>query len=104
MTQLFSPRLLIGWAAGAVVIFAFSLYLRGGGGGGSPGGAGPSPFSRSAIGHAGIVEVLQRLGIPVAKSRYQSLEKLGGGDLLVIAEPRRASRQAEEVVRNLLKA
>jgi Domain of unknown function (DUF4350) len=46
---------------------------------------------------------LQRLGIPVVKSRYDSLAKLSSGSLMVIAEPR-PSRQAEETIRTLLKA
>jgi hypothetical protein len=99
----FSRRLLIGWGAGAVVIFAVSLYLMGAGDVSAPDSVGASTFSRSAIGHAGIAEVLQRLGIPVVKSRYNSLEKLAPGSVLVIAEPRPA-RQSEEEIRTLLKA
>jgi hypothetical protein len=100
---IFSRRLLIGWGAGAVVIFAVSLYLMGAGDVSAPDSVGASTFSRSAIGHAGIAEVLQRLGIPVVKSRYNSLEKLAPGSVLVIAEPRPA-RQSEEEIRTLLKA
>jgi uncharacterized protein DUF4350 len=103
MSEVFSPRLLIGWVAGAVVIFAISLYLMGGGEVGAPESVGPSTFSRSAIGHAGIAEVLQRLGVPVVKSRFDSLGKLSRGSVLVIAEPR-PSRQSEEAIRTLLKA
>src|SRR5438128_2171262 len=72
----FSRRLLVGWIAGAVVIFAISLYLMGGGEVTGPDSTGASTFSRSAIGHAGIADVLARLGLPVVKSRYNSLEKL----------------------------
>src|SRR5437763_3415961 len=68
-----------------------------------PDSTGASTFSRSAIGHAGIAEVLTRLGIPVIKSRYNSLEKLSPGSVLVIAEPR-VARQSEEEMRTLLKA
>jgi hypothetical protein len=99
----FSPRLLIGWIAGAVVIFAISLYLMGGGELAGPDTTGASTFSRSAIGHAGIAEVLSRLGIPVVKSRYNSLGKLSPGGVLVIAEPR-VARQSEQEMRSLLKA
>jgi hypothetical protein len=99
----FSPRLLTGWIAGAVAVFAISLYLMGGGELTGPDSTGPSTFSRSAIGHAGIAEVLSRLGLPVVRSRYNSLEKLSPGSLLVIAEPRPA-RQSEEEIRTLLKA
>ncbi|HEY4748078.1 MAG TPA: DUF4350 domain-containing protein, partial [Steroidobacteraceae bacterium] len=99
----FSRRLLIGWIAGAAAIFAISLYLMGAGEVTGPDSTGASTFSRSAIGHAGIAEVLTRLGVPVVKSRYNSLEKLSPGSVLVIAEPRPA-RQSEEAIRTLLKA
>src|SRR5262249_44640647 len=49
---------------------------------------GPTTFSRSAIGHAGIADTLQRLGVPVVKSRNNSADKLGKDGVLVIAEPR----------------
>src|SRR6266852_1971093 len=99
----FSRKLLIGWIAGAVVVFAISMYLMGAGEPGGPDDTGPSTFSRSAIGHAGLAEVLQRLGVSVVKSRYNSLEKLTPGSLLVIAEPH-PSRLSEESMRTLLKA
>ena len=100
---IFSRRLLLGWIVGAVVVFAISLYFMGGGELGGPDSVGPSTFSRSAIGHAGIAEVMTQLGIPVVKSRSSSLDKLGAGSVLVIAEPRRTG-PAEEAVRTLLKA
>jgi hypothetical protein len=99
----FSRRLLVGWIAGAVVIFALSLYLMGAGELTGPDSTGASTFSRSAIGHAGIADVLQRLGITTVKSRYDSIAKLAPGSVLVIAEPRPA-RQSEEAIRALLKA
>ncbi len=100
---IFSRRLLLGWIVGAVVVFAISLYFMGGGELGGPDSVGPSTFSRSAIGHSGIAEVLTQLGIPVVKSRSSSLEKLGAGSVLVIAEPRRTGA-SEDAVRTLLKA
>jgi hypothetical protein len=99
----FSRRLLIGWIVGAVVVFAISLYFMGGGELGGPDSVGPSTFSRSAIGHAGIADVLAQLAIPVVKSRSSSLDKLGSGSVLVIAEPRR-NGQSEDAIRTLLKA
>jgi hypothetical protein len=99
----FSRRLLMGWTAGVVVVFAVSLYFMGSGEMSGTDSTGASTFSRSAIGHAGIVEVLQRLGFAVVKSQYNSLEKLSPGSVLVIAEPR-PSRQSEEATRTLLKA
>jgi hypothetical protein len=100
---IFSRRLLIGWIVGAVVVFAISLYFMGGGELSGPDSVGPSTFSRSAIGHAGIAEVLQQLAIPVVKSRSSSLEKLSPGSVLVIAEPRR-NGQSEDAIRTLLQA
>jgi hypothetical protein len=100
---IFSRRVLIGWTAGAITVFALSLYLMGTGGQSGQDSTGASTFSRSAIGHAGIAEVLQQLGLPVVKSQYDSLEKLSSGGVLVIAEPR-PSRQSEETLRTLLKA
>jgi hypothetical protein len=99
----FSPRLLIAWIAGAVVVFAISMYFMGGGELGGPDTVGPSTFSRSAIGHEGIADVLQQLSIPVVKSRADSLDKLSPGSVLVIAEPIH-SAQVESMVRALLKA
>jgi hypothetical protein len=100
----FSPRLLAGWIAAATIVFAISLYFMGGGGDfRSPDSVGPSTFSRSAIGHAGLAEILQGLKISVIKSQYNSLEQVKAGSLLVIAEPRPSS-QSEETIRTLLKA
>jgi uncharacterized protein DUF4350 len=85
----FSPRLLIAWIAAAVVTFACSLYFMGGGSNvNATDNVGPGSFSHSAIGHAGFADVLQRLGIAVVKSQYNSLAKLGAGSVLVVAEPR----------------
>jgi uncharacterized protein DUF4350 len=100
---IFSRRLLLGWIAGAAIVFAISLYFMGGGDLTGPDSVGASTFSRSAIGHAGIADVLQQLGIPVVKSRSSSREKLSPGSVLVIAEPRR-NGQSEDAIRTLLKA
>ncbi len=97
----FSQRILVGWVAAAVIIFAISLYFMGGGQLGDPESVGPSTYSRSAIGHAGIAAVLQRQDIPVVKSQSNSLGQLKRGSVLVIAEPRTGT---EEIIRTLLKA
>jgi uncharacterized protein DUF4350 len=90
---IFSRKLMLGWIAGAVVIFAASLYLMGSKDYEGPEAAGASTYSRSAIGHAGIFDVLQRLDIPVVKSLSNSLEKIDAGGVLVLAEPRASLRQ-----------
>jgi len=99
---IFSQRLLIGWIVAAVLTFAVSLYFMGNGSQGND-TVGPSTFSRSAIGYAGLADVLQRLDIPVVKSRYDSLGKLAAGSVLVIAEPLPGAK-TEETMRTLLKA
>ena len=85
----FSGRLLGIWISVSVVLLALSLYFMIRPQSTSPGGddIGPGTFSRSALGHAGLAQMLERLGIRVVKSRYDSLRKLGDDDLLVIAEP-----------------
>ena len=100
--SIFSQRLLIGWIVAAVLTFAVSLYFMGNGSQGND-TVGPSTFSRSAIGYAGLADVLQRLDIPVVKSRYDSLGKLNPGSVLVIAEPLPGAK-TEETMRTLLKA
>jgi hypothetical protein len=100
----FSRRLLIGWIGAAIATFAVSLYFMGQPS--QPGGAdtvGPSTFSRSAIGHAGIADMLQRLGVTVVKSRYNSVDQLGKDGVLVIAEPR-PTALSEPALRALLDA
>jgi hypothetical protein len=92
---IFSRRLLMAWIAGAIVVFAISMFFLGAGEVANPESIGASTFSRSAIGHAGIAEVLQQLGIPTVKSRYNSLDRLGPGGVLVLAEPRRTQSDAE---------
>lgn len=101
---MFSRRLLIGWVGAAIATFALSLYFMGRPG--EPGGTdavGPTTFSRSAIGHAGIADVLQRLGVSVIKSRDNSADKLGKDGVLVLAEPR-PTAISEPALRALLDA
>jgi Domain of unknown function (DUF4350) len=99
--SVFSRRLLIVWIVAAVLTFAVSLYFMGSKDQGDT--VGPSAYSRSAIGYAGIADVLHQLGIDVVKSRYDSLGKLTPGSVLVIAEPR-PSPATERTIRTLLKA
>ena len=101
----FTPKLLIGWIAVAVLCFAASVWLMSRGGGSNPGAdaVGPSSFSRSAIGYAGIADILQRLQIVTVKSQYESLGKVGEDGLLVLAEPL-ISFTSDETFRRLLDA
>ena len=53
--------------------------------------AGPTSYSRSALGHRAFSSMLRQLGIPVSASRFGSLGKAGSSNVLVVAEPRQAS-------------
>jgi len=81
----FSPRLLVAWLAATVALCAGAAFLIARSGTTDP--VGPTTFSRSAIGYAGIADILHRLGIRVVRSQSDTLAKLGPGALLVIAEP-----------------
>ena len=99
---IFSGRLLIGWLIAAVVTLVISLYFMSSNDNGTA-TVGPSTYSRSAIGYAGIADVLQRLDIPVVKSRSDTLGQLIPGSVLVLAEPLPGGK-TEETMRTLLKA
>jgi len=86
---LFPPKVLLACIAAMVLTFVASGYFflhtqedegteR----------AGANSYSHSAIGYAGIVEVLRRGGVKVEQSRAESLSKLEEGGLLVLAEPK----------------
>ena len=85
----FSPLLLIGVVVIAIGAFVLSLYLSTHEQEATD-GLGPSSYSRSAIGYAGLAEVLRKLDVPVVKSRYNSLKKVGAAGMIVVAEPRRS--------------
>ena len=65
----FSGRLLAIWISASVALLAASLYFMLMPEGTSPGtdSVGPTVFSRSALGHAGIADILQRLGVRVVE-------------------------------------
>ena len=100
--SIFSPRLLAVWIVGAVLVFVVTLYFMGSDDQGTN-TVGPSTFSRSAIGYAGITEVLRQLDVTVIRSRYDSLSKVTTGSVLVIAEPLPGAH-TEATIRTLLKA
>jgi hypothetical protein len=91
----FSLRPLAGWIGAAAMVLVGSLYFMQ-----QPQSSfygdpvGPTTFSRSAIGHAGIADVLRRLGIRVVKSQSDTAAKLGAGSVLVLAEPPSSIPQA----------
>lgn len=95
----FSPKILAGFIAVAAATFALSLLLsnerRGD-------GLGPTAYSKSAIGYAGLAELLQQLHIPVVKSESNSAKKAKAG-LLIVAEPP-AFGEADDPLKGLLTA
>ncbi len=93
MPNLPMSRLVAAWIAAAVLLAIGTIALAVFGGGGSTETVGPSAFSRSAIGYAGIADVMHRLGARVIKSRGDSNAKVDPAGVLVLAEPSRATAQ-----------
>lgn len=83
--QIFSGKLLLAFIAFAIAALALSLYLMGREDYGAD-TLGPSSYAISALGYAGIAEVLQKLGVPVVKSRRNPALQAEGG-VLIVAEP-----------------
>jgi len=95
----FTRAPLISLAALAVLVAALASFglLR------SPNEpTGPSTYSRSAIGHAGILSLLRLHGVAAEASQGASREKLRQGGLLVLAEPNQLADPGE--LRRLLGA
>lgn len=84
-TPIFSRRLLVALIAFALGTFALSVYLAGRDDYGA-GRRGATSYSVSALGYAGIAEVLRGLGVPVVKSRRNPPAEAKGG-VLILAEP-----------------
>jgi len=85
MTQsVFSPRVLAAWFAAAIALVAAAFLVARSK---APDPIGATTFSRSAIGYAGIADVLRRLGVRVLRSQSDTGAKVGPGAVLVIAEP-----------------
>jgi hypothetical protein len=83
----FSPKVLLGWTVAVAAAFALSIYLLAFGSGDTQRNAvGPSAYSRSAVGYAGLAELLRQVGIPVIKARSGDVVSTGS-KLLILAEP-----------------
>mgnify|MGYP001232475280 CR=1 FL=1 len=82
---LFAPRVLPLFIAVGMAAFFCSVFLMMFGD--STRSAGHDTFSRSAIGHSAFVETLRRLGVPTSVSRFKTLEKTSGANLLMLIEP-----------------
>ena len=83
--RIFSPRVLAVWLVAVILLFAGTVYFTLFGS--PPTATGPSSFSISAVGYAGIADVMHRLGSRVIKSRGDTLNKLDPQGVLVVAEP-----------------
>ena len=86
--SMFSPVLLITLVALVIGVLLLGFYVqtREGSAAHVADTLGPTSYSRSAIGYAGLAGILESLSIPSIKSRDGSRNKTEGG-LLIIAEP-----------------
>jgi hypothetical protein len=86
MSDIPLSRIMPAWIAAVIILVVATIALAVFGGGRTE-TTGPSAFSRSAIGYAGIADLMHRLGARVIKSRGHSLAKLDPAGVLVVAEP-----------------
>jgi hypothetical protein len=102
---IFSRRTLILWSAAAIAAFVVALYFMGKGDGNAADLTGPTVASRSALGYAGIADILRQLDMEVVSSRNRarSIERAQDSGVLIVAEPR-LSPQTMAVGRKLLDA
>ncbi len=100
---IFSRRALVFWSAAAVAAFVAALYFMGAGDAADM--TGPTVASRSALGYAGIADILRQLDMEVVSSRdrSRSIARAKGAGVLIVAEPR-LSPQTMAVGRKLLDA
>ena len=81
------PRTLAAIVASMIVAFALSMLLTLKGSDQIDESVGANSFSRSAIGHRGFYELLQKLGYGASRDYRRGSEKLPGDGVLVLAEP-----------------
>jgi hypothetical protein len=84
----FPRKVLIGWILAAALAFASSLYFMG-----NPDESGSevpaaSVFSRSALGYAGIADILEKLGERVVRVDERAPTRPLGHSVSIITEPR----------------
>jgi len=96
--QIFSGPMLIVLIAGTTAIFALSMLLALTTPSTQP-TSGSDTRSASALGHAGLYELLQRTGVPVARSQVSGIVTASGDDLLVMAEPPPGGLSQEAIIR-----
>jgi hypothetical protein len=84
----FSRRAMLGWVAAVVAVFALAICLLAFGSSAPQGkSVGPSAYSHSAIGYAGLAELIHRTGITVVKARYGGVDGGATGKLVVLTDP-----------------
>ncbi len=84
----FNPRIVAALGAALVVLLAASLLLSGNGRTRQSGDSvGPHTYSRSAVGHLGVFDILQQLGYRTVRGERDVLAQLGANGALVLAEP-----------------
>src|SRR5215510_14756537 len=93
---IFSRKLMLGWIAGAVVIFVASAYLMGSKEHEGPDGSGASTYSRSAIGHAGIFEVLVLAEPRATLRRDEKINQLIKADRVLLVLPKWAGLPSDK--------
>ena len=84
----FEPRVVVALVAALVALFATSLFLTGAvrqHAGGSQVGA--NTYSRSAVGHLGFFDVLQKLDYRVVRGLHDVQAQIGANGILILAEP-----------------
>jgi len=84
----FEPRVVAVLVAALVALFAASLLLTGASS--HRDGeklAGANSYSRSAVGHLGLFDVLQKLDYRVVRGEHDVLAQLGTNGILILAEP-----------------
>ncbi len=102
MQSPFSRAQIILLVSGAVILFSLSILLRAyDDTPESPGDAGykPNSFSVSAIGYAGLYDLLYRLDRPVERSTGNTLALVGSSGTLVLAEPDLSQLAEEDVMK-----
>jgi hypothetical protein len=94
-------RVMAAWGAAVIILVVGTIALAIFGGGGGTDAVGPSAFSRSAIGYAGIADVMHRLGARVVKNRNEdAVGSLDPEGVLVVAEPLDAPAQRLSTLMN----
>ena len=86
-SEFMRPRALAAIVASMAIAFALSMLLTLKGSDQVDESVGANSFSRSAIGHRGFYELLQKLGYSVSRDYGDATEKLKGDPVLVLSEP-----------------